>query len=95
MITALISTAEEFWNIFLFGTGSWLYIVILLAIIFLVSLKFKWFGLFGVLVSIFSIFSIITYSNSTVWSLDAVYKCAVFTVAIILNLLLIAEVIEK
>jgi len=92
---ALLSTAEEFWNTFLFGSGSWLYIILLLAIIFLVSLKFKWFGLFGVLVSIFSIFNIVTYSNTNTWSLEAVYKCLVFTVAIILNLMLMADVIEK
>lgn len=81
MFLALVTASEDFWNTLLFGSGGWLYIILIYGIIFLISLRFKWFGLFGILFGIFSIFSLITYGNTNTFTLELVYRIAVHSVA--------------
>jgi len=81
MFLALVSASEEFWNTLLFGNGGWLYIILIYGIVFLISLRFKWFGFFGVLFAIFSVFSLIEYGNANTFTLELIYRIAVHCVA--------------
>lgn len=91
----VLTSTDEFWNALLYGSGSWLYIVLIAAICILVSVKFRWFGIVGVFVGLFSILNLETYATANLpWTLDEAYKIVLFGILIILEILIMFNVIS-
>ena len=90
-----LTTASDFFAELLYGGGAWLYLVITLALCFLVTWRVFWFSIISMVVTIFIALQYIEYASSHAWTTDLVYKVILLFFSAMIFLYVFAQAIRR
>lgn len=89
------SSVQDFFNTLIFGSGAWLYLILFLAILFLVSAKVYWFAIISTVACLFQMIAYINYANANGWTNSFIYQVIILGVSMSLFIYIFADEVSK
>lgn len=90
----VFTVIDDFFNALIFGAGGWLFLILFLGILFLITAVVHLFSIVSFVACLFQMIAYLNYGEATTWTTDLIYKAILLLVSMILFLYTFAKEVK-